>query len=454
MPLSRRRLSGLLGIGLLTLLLLIGVVVARRQLSTFAPQTGQTPPIVVDQVAELPTLDSPLPTVIVEGTIEPTWTPVPTPLPPPTPTMLPGPTATARPLIPPAPDAAGAILYSAAEAEIKPGHAASIAIDVILVDKTGQPQTEPKRLSSDIQVSGISALHASPDGSRILIEDGWGIHSILYTESGKVESPFHKNANPRGTFFSWHPDNKQILIRAEDNYLDPGLWLVNTETGQHITLLALYGTPSNLIGGSVSPDGQKVVYALKRDFEAPSELWVASTNGADHRQLDTLSGYTVALAWSPDGGKIAFLGDGLTVMNADGTEIRSIGKNAVIGYGFLPAWSPDSQMIAYTAFEQVSARDQETTKDSKQIDPFAATDIHLVDVVTGEERKLLNNDSIGNIDSTWSPDGSQLAFVSKRSGASTIWLVNKDGTNLRELSTVNQWIRSLNWVKYQLQPTR
>lgn len=449
-----RALFRWLSIALLLCFLALALALARRPQALPLSQTGQAPPLVVDTVAQLPPPDSPLPTVIIEGTIEPTWTPVPTPLPPPTSTLIPGPTATALPLIPPASDVAGTILYAVTDQEIKPGYDTSIAIDAVIIDKTGQPQTEPRRLNSNIRLSGISSLHASPDGSRVLIEDGWGIHSLLHVESGKVESPFHQNPNPRGTFFGWHPDNKQILIRAEDNYLDPGLWLVNTETGQHTTLLALYGTPSNLIGGSVSPDGQRVVYALKRDFQAPSELWMASINGADHRRLYTYGGYIVALSWSPDGSKIAFLGDGLTVMNADGTEIRVMAQNAVMGYGLLPTWSPDSQMLAYVTFEQVTADEQKITKDSEQIDPFATANIHLVNVVTGEERKLLNEDSIGNTDPTWSPDGSQLAFVSKRSGASKVWLANKDGSNLRELSIMDQWIRSLNWVKYQLHPTR
>lgn len=452
MPTPRRWLQSLIGIGLCTVALV--VILILRQNRTFSPPTVQEQPIAIEKVAQATAPDSPLPTAMVEGTIEPTWTPLPTLPPPPTPTVIPGPTPTAWPLITPAPDAAGTILYAATEVEIKPGYDASITIYSISVDKTGQPQGETVRLNGEIQVSGLAAIYPSPDRSRVLIEDGWGVHSILHIESGKVESPFHDSPNPRGIFFGWHPDSKHILIRAEDNHLDPGLWLVNSDTGQHTTLLALYGMPSILNGSSVSPDGQKVVYSLKRDFQVPSELWTANTNGADHRQLHTYDGYIVALSWSPDGSKIAFLGDGLIVMNADGTEIHTFGKDAAIGYNFQPVWAPDSKMLAYVAYEQASASSQEASKDSEYIDPFAATNIHLVNIVTGEERRLLNDDSIGNIDPTWSPDGSQLAFVSKRSGVSAIWLVNADGSNLHELPIMNQWIRFPSWGKHPLLATQ
>ena len=126
MPTPRRWLQSLLGIGLLTILLV--TILVLRQNRTLSLQTVQDQPIVISEVAQVPAPDSPLPTAIVEGTIQPTWTPLPTVPPPPTPTVIPGPTATAWPLLPPAPDAAGAILYTATEAEIKPGYDANVAI--------------------------------------------------------------------------------------------------------------------------------------------------------------------------------------------------------------------------------------------------------------------------------------------------------------------------------------
>lgn len=120
MPTLRRWLQSLIGIGLFVVALVLILIL--RQNRTFSPSTVQEQPIAAAEVAQAPTPDSPLPTAIVEGTLEPTWTPLPTLPPPPTPTVIPGPTPTAWPLITPAPDAAGTILYAATEVEIKPGY--------------------------------------------------------------------------------------------------------------------------------------------------------------------------------------------------------------------------------------------------------------------------------------------------------------------------------------------
>jgi TolB protein len=45
----------------------------------------------------------------------------------------------------------------------------------------------------------------------------------------------------------------------------------------------------------------------------------------------------------------------------------------------------------------------------------------------------------------WSPDGSLIAFVSMRSGAPELWLINADGTGLRQLTNDGQFVRWPVW---------
>jgi TolB protein len=155
------------------------------------------------------------------------------------------------------------------------------------------------------------------------------------------------------------------------------------------------------------------------------------------------------LAWSPDGSKIAFGGDGVMVMDADGSNPRSLSRN-VAGYGFRPAWSPDSRTLAIVGVNGPNPLYEKdpANKDRRPdwfADAFLGHTIYLVDVATGEVRPLLADDSSGNIDPAWSPDGSQIVFASTRSGASEIWVVDADGSDLRQLTHAGQFVRFPYW---------
>ena len=77
-----------------------------------------------------------------------------------------------------------------------------------------------------------------------------------------------------------------------------------------------------------------------------SQVYLMNTDGGGRRKLTSQFSAATSPAWSPDGRKIAFSGDGdIYVMNADGSSQRRLMRTT--GFDSSPAWSPDARKIAF-----------------------------------------------------------------------------------------------------------
>jgi Tol biopolymer transport system component len=146
------------------------------------------------------------------------------------------------------------------------------------------------------------------------------------------------------------------------------------------------------------------------------------TMNADGSNLVNLTNGVLAYgaydpAWSPDGNKIAFAGNGLETMNADGTNIQQLAVGA--GCVRSPTWSPDGTQIAYA------------TSCPPQPDP-AGYEIRAVNA-DGTGNHALINDTNGVFGPSWSPDGSKIAFA--KGAFREIYSMNPDGSGQTRLTT-------------------
>jgi len=174
-----------------------------------------------------------------------------------------------------------------------------------------------------------------------------------------------------------------------------------------------------------SPDGTQIVYQN-------NGLWIldVTTGGSTRLPTEVENPYVVKPSWSPDGEWIAFLNeDGyrgdIYLIHPDGTGLTRVTTSADVSRDGNLAWSPDSQQIAFSA----------------QVD--GNTDIFLVDLSglqqgTGESsRKNLTNsqEHVTNLLSSWSADGTRIAFSSDRDGNTEIYIMNSDGSSASRLTT-------------------
>ena len=103
------------------------------------------------------------------------------------------------------------------------------------------------------------------------------------------------------------------------------------------------------------------------------------------------------------------------VANLDGSGLTWVSEE--FGEGYFPSLSPDGQRLLLLA--------------NTSVDP----EIFVVDVATNVATNLTNQPGFDN-QPLWSPDGTQIAFVTDREGGNVdLWLMNADGSNARRLAS-------------------
>ena len=223
---------------------------------------------------------------------------------------------------------------------------------------------------------------------------------------------------------------------------------------------------------AISPDGGRVAYVATRfDRESDSyksAIWVVDTEDGMPRQFTAGAKRDSAPRWSPDGHWLAFLSERgeekpqIALMAADGGESRLITK---LPFGAGPAvWSPDSVRIAFGAktgtppdpdpkkakpYRRISGLKYKLNGEGFVYDRRAH--LFTIGLEAGAEPLQLTDGDWSDGQPAWSPDGSEVAFVSARheerehDSLSDIWAVPAGGGEPRVLTETNGSCSSPSW---------
>jgi len=199
-----------------------------------------------------------------------------------------------------------------------------------------------------------------------------------------------------------------------------------------------------------SPDNSKILYgpfSYAPGYEA--DVWTMSPDGSNRTPLLTLSSpdmYISGVRYSPDGKRLLFVGvvrgemEGqsyynLYLVNIDGTNRRELRRNDVSWH---PSWSPDGQKIVFVKIQ---------TGDSGRL--WSESDIWIVNV-DGTELRQVTDLPGSELYPSWSPDGKRIAFIhSETTGGptnSTVHVVNADGSGeTMVLNSTFKFYGELSW---------
>jgi TolB protein len=190
------------------------------------------------------------------------------------------------------------------------------------------------------------------------------------------------------------------------------------------------------------------------------EIYVMKADGSGVVRLTNNKAYDDQPALSPDGAWVVFVSnrDGnheLYIIGTDGKNLRRLTDTAYSEID--PSFSPDGKWVIYTAMaegdkdiERMNVETGETetlvTGDGDQFMARMAPDGALAYVQNGGDNEILivENGNTKNLSAspgidtlpTFSPDGEVVYFITNRGGDYDLMAVNRDGSGLREVVTL------------------
>ena len=298
--------------------------------------------------------------------------------------------------------------------------------------KTGELQTVISPFNWDWWV----LPRLSPDGNFVLYnvpgeeeEDRYQV----YIQPIDSDEPIRITAHEDGGWNPlWSGDGTQILFMGKGESEQPSLYTVAfqngkpmgepeavvSDMGKNLTLYSCSNAGALLFSESGGPQGD--IFSTNIDPVSGGVL-------GEPEQLTSGTSQPSWPVWSRDGKYIAYYEGAnprdlsLRVMNADGSDKRTLGSVESLSYEGGKAWHPDNEHILYPG------RETDPENPDKTLDG-----VYSVSMRT-RERKLIYHDPEFQGGMHISPDGKHLALTSGSEQKPQLYIVDTNGQNRRQL---------------------
>ena len=266
----------------------------------------------------------------------------------------------------------------------------------------------------------------SPDGHSIaFVRDVRGVFTM--SQLGGAE----RQVSASGTQVAWAGDSKSVLIRDREGDTGPfGIYRVFLDTLERRRL-----TQAPVGAGDwkfeVSPDGSTLAF-IRYEKVGIADLYVVPMDGGEPRRLSNWNGIIDGVSWTPNGREIVYSVDEPTASRlwripatgatpARGLPIADIPTAARYPSISRPMLGHPARLVFQTIARDVDLHlmnlDAHLVKDALESQPFSNSTR-----IEGSAR--------------FSPDGSRIAFASLRSGDSEVWVAERDGSGLQQVTSL------------------
>jgi Tol biopolymer transport system component len=239
---------------------------------------------------------------------------------------------------------------------------------------------------------------------------------------------------------AWAPDSENLAFVSFAG-LPPGsdyklsLFSLDEEESRLV-----YESEDSIAGMKWSPDGNSLAVV-----EGERLLLVHLDGGDDVVVEDGVALFPLSgngLAWSPDGHRLicpVAVGQAseLHVVEVSTLEETVLWPNSDARMAFIPSWSPDGQRIAILKGRYLVVDPSEERVSLIVVD---ADGSHPMEMDLAGEAFELGTELL------WSPDGTQLAAMSRRGTAVDVWVMPVEAVTARQLTQTGNVQKIIRWT--------
>ncbi|SIO01970.1 amidohydrolase family protein [Algoriphagus halophilus] len=266
----------------------------------------------------------------------------------------------------------------------------------------------------------------TPDSEYIVVSKGRRISKLwMYHKDGGGGIQLNENPSSIKTIDPFvSPDGKKVYYSMRS-----GSWNYNAllpqyqigtydfEKGEINRITSRYGSAFT---PTLSDDGKWMVYGSRweektglvlRNLETGEENWLAYPVQRDEQESIAPQGVLPAMAFTPDSKHVIASYDGkIWKISVDGASPQEIPFEVDVNLAMGPRLYFNYEIKDTTAARATQIRDAVPSPDGKKLAFTALNRLYVMDYPDGEPKRITNHDFTEAMP-TWSPDGTQLAFV-------------------------------------------